>query len=90
MTDKVILITTRWPRTKDERKCFGVTNTNGQVSKIFVNKPRNKRPSDLLDTVFHELTHAIVGQYHTRLSRTREEKLCQAVGRLVVEAFKNA
>ena len=90
MTRKVITITTRYPRNRTERKIYGETNSDGNVVDIFISTPANRKNTDLLDTVYHELTHAIVKLYKTKLSGRREERLCRAIGKAAVEAFTNA
>lgn len=89
MTRKIISITVRPPRTRTEHKRWGETYVDRNIAEVFINQRRNRRPIEHLDTLYHELTHAIIGLYKTRVSSDREEALCRKIGEMAVEAFTN-
>lgn len=90
MTRKLIVIENRNPRNADERALYGQTITEGQTVDIFINSKKNRSGNELVDTLFHELCHAAVGLYRTKLTPRREEKLARLVGNIVRDAFKGA
>lgn len=85
----VIIIECRPPRSKEERKFYGLSLTEGQ-STIFVNSRKNRSKGDVIDTIYHEFTHSILNLYHGnhKLSGKDEEKLSRLMGNLARDAFK--
>lgn len=74
-----IVLDIRKSRTKEERDVYGLTWTKGQHAKIFINIQKNQHREELLDTLMHELYHAVVGMY--KFSTKDEEAIARGIGR---------
>ena len=85
---KVIIIEHRNPRNKEEKELYGLAQTEGVVSHIFINAQKNRAGQELVDTLFHELCHAALGLYNTSVPKVAEERLSRLVGNLVRDAFR--
>lgn len=91
MTRKVIVIEMRKPKTKEEKEFYGLTETLNEITTIFINADKHRGGGvELVDTLFHELCHAAVGLYKTKLTAKREEKLATLVGNIAGDLFKGA
>ena len=89
VTKKAIFITTRWPRNRSERSCYGDTHAKGQIADIFINRRENRKVADFIDTLYHEFTHAVFGLYVGGTKGRQEERICRTIGDAASKAFKN-
>lgn len=74
-----ITLDIRKARNKAEKEVYGLTWSKPGKAKIFINVAKNRNPDELLDTLMHELYHAVVGMY--KFSTKDEEKIAREIGR---------
>lgn len=72
-------IEVRNPRNKEERPIYGMTWAKAGQANIFINARKNRNREELLDTLIHELYHALVGAF--KFSTKSEEKFARELGR---------
>lgn len=75
----VFTIEFRNPQNKDEASCFGETCAKPGQAQIFINARRNRNREELLDTLMHEMYHAVVGAFN--FSTKNEEQIAWEIGR---------
>lgn len=75
----VFTIQVRNPTNREESKIYGMTWSKAGQATIFVNARKNRNRTELLDTLLHELYHAVVGSF--KFSTKNEEKFAQELGR---------
>lgn len=75
----VFTIEFRNPQNKDEADCYGQTYAKNGQAHIYVNARKNRNREELLDTLVHELYHAVVGSF--KFSTRHEEKFARELGR---------
>ena len=83
MTNKVILIEWRTPKTKYEKSKYGTTEVNGDIARVYIQQ--NQSSKELVDTFFHEMAHVFFG-FHKKnkhMTDEQEEYLAGKVGKLV-------
>lgn len=83
---RTITINRRPPRCYQEENCFGLTTSTGKSAHIYINKEINDGRV-FLDTLFHELVHAVIGLYQNKIDRRKEENLCRAIAEDAVRRF---
>ncbi len=82
----MILIEVRVPHTKEESEVYGETfaDESASVVKIFINSKKNKNRFEFVNTLMHELFHAVVYLFYDRLpikmSIKAEEKIANDIG----------
>jgi hypothetical protein len=89
MTFKTIIIENRRARTTDEKRLYGETLSENHLAHIFINSDRNRQGIELVDTIFHELAHAVIALYANHIPKSKEEKLCRRMGKLAAVEFSN-
>ena len=86
MNSHVIVLELRKPQTKAEKKLYGETTTEDNVSRIFLNSGQGQ--GDLINTVFHELAHAICGWMGSSRNAQEEERISRLIGDIVEPCFR--
>ncbi len=79
-TLKIIAVEWRKPKTKKEKQCYGITTTEGELSKIFIHEALDGTKEEV-ETFFHEITHAYLHHHNCPLTEKQQERLADAVGR---------
>jgi hypothetical protein len=86
---KAVFMEWRNPRTKQERKLYGLTEyENRHVAKVFINT-RNDG-GEIVDTFFHEMAHVFFA-FHRRRGKVnlkREEALASQIGKTCAYLLK--
>jgi Zn-dependent peptidase ImmA (M78 family) len=82
----VITLEFRLPANKEEKRLLGLTETEGNVTKIFINK--NQSQAEMVDTVFHEIAHAFMHISPTAPPKAIQEKIARLVGNVVEPCFR--
>lgn len=80
---KVILLEWRPPRTKQERRVYGLTTySNHQIARVFIN---NRYPKEAIRTFWHEMFHAFCNFHQSkgRIPRRKEEQLAKEIERAI-------
>ena len=77
---KVITVEWRKPVTTEERKCFGVTVTEGELAKIFINESINGQAEEI-DTFFHEVAHAYMHFHPSKRTEKQQERVAESIGK---------
>lgn len=75
----VFTLEVRNPRNKEEKKLYGMTWSKAGQANIFINIRKNRNRDELLDTLMHELYHAVVGSF--KFSTKDEEAIAIEIGR---------
>lgn len=75
----VFTLEIRNPTNKEEKGLYGMTWSKKGQANIFVNARKNRSREELLDTLMHELYHAVVGSF--KFSTKNEEKYAIEIGR---------
>jgi predicted SprT family Zn-dependent metalloprotease len=82
----IIIINHREARTPYEKKLMGRTETKDDTTHIFLNTKQNTR--DLINTVYHELTHAIHYIFHAKLTKKEDERLARLIGDITEPCYR--
>lgn len=86
---KAVYIEWRYPKTKAEKKLYGLTEYDNKfVAKVFINTQAGRR--HLIDTFFHEMTHVFLAMHRRRgkMHSKREEALAQQIGQTCAYLLK--
>jgi hypothetical protein len=86
---KAIFMEWRNPRTRHERKLYGLTEyTNSAIAKVFINTQGGE--GHLVDTFFHEMVHVFFAFHRQRgkVNLKREEALASQIGKTCAYLLK--
>lgn len=84
--EKVILMSWRVPKTKEEKKHFGLTESDRRIAKVYIDitQPSN----EMVDTFFHEIAHVFFSFHNHNVPEKSEEALARKIGRICAEVLK--
>jgi hypothetical protein len=88
---RVIILETRNPRTKEEKGLFGRTYVpiNGDIFQVYLNAKQG--PVSMLDTLIHELLHVVCGiaTFKPALKNATEEARVRKAATAVIKILTN-
>lgn len=85
MKRKIIVIDER-KRAKKEQELYGCTETDGDVSSIFIASYQSKE--EFVNTFFHEIAHSFIHWYGVKVTAQEEERLARTIGDIVTPLFR--
>lgn len=85
MQTKVIVLEYRKAK-KAEKGLYGSTTTEDGVSRIFINSTQSQQ--ELINTLFHELAHAVMHFHNIKVSDAEEERVARLVGNVSEPCFR--